>query len=103
MKKLFLSVLLMAGLLNSGVLSASEELAKSKNCLACHAVDKAGVGPAFKQVAAKYAGKADAEAQLAQKVVKGGSGAWGSMAMPPNPGVSEAEAKTLVHWVLGLK
>ncbi|BBL69574.1 c-type cytochrome [Methylogaea oryzae] len=103
MRKLFLSALLMAGLLSSGVSLASEELAKSKNCLGCHAVDKAGIGPGFKQVAAKYAGQAGADAQLAQKIIKGGGGAWGGMAMPPNPSVSEADAKTLVHWILSLK
>lgn len=103
MKKSLVSAFLLIGLLNSGVLLANEALAKSKNCLACHALDKPGVGPAYKKVAEKYAGQKDAEAQLVQKVLKGGAGVWGAMAMPPNPGVSPEEAKTLVQWILGLK
>lgn len=82
---------------------ASEELAKAKNCVMCHSVDKKILGPAFKDVAQKYAGQQGSDAKLAEKVMKGGSGAWGTMAMPPNPQVSEAEAKQLVQWILNLK
>lgn len=82
---------------------ANEALAKSKNCLACHAIATKLVGPAYKDVAAKYAGQKDAEAKLVQKVLKGGSGTWGAMAMPANPQVTEAEAHTLVKWVLAQK
>lgn len=82
---------------------ASPELATKKACMACHAVDKKVVGPAFKDVAKKYAGQKDAEAKLAQKVIKGGGGVWGTMPMPANASVTEAEAKQLVKWVLTLK
>ena len=82
---------------------ANQQLAQQKNCMACHAVDKKVVGPAYKDVAAKYAGQKDAVDKLAQKVLKGGSGAWGAVPMPANPQVSEAEAKTLVQWVLQQK
>jgi cytochrome c len=82
---------------------AQADLAQKKNCMACHAVDKKLVGPAYKDVAAKYAGQKDAVDKLAQKVVKGGSGAWGAVPMPANPQVSEAEAKQLVQWILTLK
>ena len=82
---------------------AQADLANKKNCMACHAVDKKVVGPAFKEVAAKYAGQADALGKLTQKVLKGGSGSWGPVPMPANSQVSEAEAKQLVQWVLGLK
>ncbi|MDD2769826.1 MAG: c-type cytochrome [Methylococcus sp.] len=82
---------------------ASEDLAKAKNCLMCHAVDKKIMGPAFKDVAQKYAGQPGADTKLAEKVMKGGSGSWGAMPMPPNPQVNEEEAKKLVQWVLGLK
>ena len=92
-----------AGLLSASPAFASEALAKSKNCLACLALDKKLVGPAYKEVAAKYAGQADAEAMLVTKVQKGGVGAWGKVPMPPNPQVNDAEAKALVHWVLSLK
>ncbi len=82
---------------------AGGDLAKAKNCLACHAVATKLVGPAYKDVAAKYAGQKDAEAKLVTKVMKGGSGTWGAVPMPANPQVSEAEAKTLVKWVLAQK
>ena len=78
-------------------------LATSKNCLACHAIDKKLVGPAYKEVAAKYAGQKDAADKLALKIQKGGSDVWGPVPMPANPQVSEAEAKKLAAWVLTLK
>jgi cytochrome c len=80
---------------------AQADLAQKKNCMACHAVDKKVLGPAFKEVAAKYAGQADAK--LSAKVVKGGVGAWGNIPMPANPQVSDAEAKQLVAWIMTLK
>lgn len=82
---------------------AQADLAQKKNCMACHAVDKKLVGPSYKDVAAKYAGQKDAVDKLAQKVLKGGSGAWGAVPMPANPQVTEAEAKQLVQWILTLK
>jgi len=82
---------------------AQADLAQKKNCMACHAVDKKLVGPAYKDVAAKYAGQKDAVDKLAQKVVKGGAGVWGAVPMPANPQVSEAEAKQLVQWIMTLK
>ena len=82
---------------------ASADLAQKKNCMACHATDKKLIGPGYKEVAAKYAGQKDAADKLAQKIVKGGSGVWGQVPMPANPQVSEAEAKQLATWLLGLK
>lgn len=82
---------------------ADEALAKSKNCLACHAVDKKLVGPAYKDVAKKYAGDKTAADKLATKIMKGGSGVWGPVPMPANPQVNDAEAKKLAAWVLGMK
>jgi cytochrome c len=82
---------------------ASADLATKKNCMACHAVDKKLVGPAYKQVAEKYAGQKDAVDKLAQKILKGGSGVWGPVPMPPNAQVSEAEAKQLAQWLLTIK
>jgi len=78
-------------------------LATSKNCMACHAVDKKLVGPAYKDVAAKYAGQKDAADKLAAKIMKGGSGVWGPVPMPANTQVNEAEAKKLAAWVLTFK
>lgn len=82
---------------------ASPELARQKICLGCHAVDRKLVGPAFKDVAARYAGQKDAAPKLAEKIVKGGSGAWGAVPMPANPKVSAEEAKQLASWILSLK
>ena len=83
--------------------SASQELAQKKSCLACHAAQQKLVGPAYKDVAAKYAGQADAVAKLAEKIQKGGVGAWGQVPMPANPQVSPDEAKQLATWVLSIK
>jgi cytochrome c len=82
---------------------ANQDLAQKKNCMACHAIDKKLVGPAYKEVAAKYAGQKDAVDKLSAKVVKGGSGVWGQVPMPANPQVNDAEAKQLVQWILTLK
>lgn len=82
---------------------ADEALAKAKNCMACHATDKKLVGPAYKDVAKKYAGNAKAADMLATKIQKGGSGVWGAVPMPANPQVSDADAKKLAAWVLSLK
>jgi len=89
--------------LASGSALANADLAKARNCMACHSVGNKVVGPAFKDVAKKYAGQSDAEDKLVQKVMKGGSGVWGPVPMPANAQVSEAEAHTLVKWVLSLK
>ncbi len=82
---------------------ASQELAQKKNCMACHALDKKLVGPAYKDVAAKYAKDKDAYKKLAEKIQKGGSGVWGPVPMPANVQVSAAEAETLAKWVLTVK
>lgn len=98
-----LLVCLAAGALVSNVAMANADLAKAKNCMACHSVANKVVGPAFKDVAAKYAGQKDAEDKLVQKVIKGSSGVWGAVPMPANAQVSEAEAHTLVKWILSQK
>ena len=82
---------------------ADQALATSKNCMACHAVDKKLVGPSYKDVAAKYAGQKDAVDKLAAKIIKGGSGVWGPIPMPPNAQVSEADAQKLATWVMTQK
>ena len=78
-------------------------LAQKSGCTACHAVDKKIVGPAYKDVAAKYKADKGAAAKLEEKVKKGGSGVWGPVPMPPNTQVSDADIKKLVAWVLSLK
>ena len=100
---LFAIVTLATGVAVSTPAMADLALATAKNCMACHAVANKLVGPSYKDVAAKYAGQADAADKLAVKVMKGGSGVWGVIPMPANPQVSAAEAKTLVAWVLSQK
>ena len=77
-------------------------LATSKGCMACHQVEMKVVGPAYKDVAAKYKGDATALDTLVAKVKAGGKGNWGEIPMPPNPAVSDEDLKTLVTWVLSL-
>ena len=83
--------------------AAQEALAKKHNCLVCHQVDRKVVGPAYKDVAAKYRNDKGAEAKLVEKVEKGGVGVWGQVPMPPNSTVPDADVRALVKWILSLK
>lgn len=106
MKRAVMLSMLLCGLVGSQFALAADnpmDLAKAKNCLSCHAVATKIVGPAYKDVAAKYAGQKDAEDKLVQKVLKGTSGTWGAIPMPANAQVNEAEAHILVKWVLSQK
>ena len=76
------------------------QLLNRNACLGCHAVDKQVVGPAFREIATRYKADASAGVKLAQKIKAGGQGVWGQVPMPPNPGLSDAEVKLLVDWVL---
>jgi cytochrome c len=100
MKKILLALLVISA---APVAFASPELAKARNCMACHAVATKMVGPSFKDIAAKYASDKDAEDKLVVKVQKGSTGAWGPVPMPANPQVNEADAHTLVKWILTQK
>lgn len=82
---------------------ASEELARDKRCLGCHAIADRRVGPAFKDVAKRYAEQPAAAPMLARKIREGGVGNWGPVPMTANGQVSEADAKRLVAWILSLK
>jgi cytochrome c len=79
---------------------ANLDLAKKNACTACHAVDKKLVGPAYQEVAKKYAGQKDAEVSLATSIKAGGSGKWGPVPMPAQAALSDADAKTLAAWIL---
>ena len=103
MKTLILTALSAALLTLSGAATADQALAQKNACMSCHGVDKEIVGPAFNDVAKKYAGDKTAEAKLMAKVKTGGKGAWGEIPMPPNPQVSDADSKKIIAWVLGLK
>ncbi len=103
MKTIILSA---AALLAAAALpaQANEELAKKHMCLTCHVVKGAKtIGPAYADVAKKYAGQKDAEAKLVEKVKKGGQGVWGQVPMPPNAAVSDADLHALVKWILSVK
>ena len=89
-----------AGVLATPVVQADEALLKKHNCVACHQIDKKVVGPAYKDVAKKYKGQKDSAVKLAEKVKKGGQGAWGPVPMPPNPQVPDADIKKMVEFVL---
>ncbi|UXY14548.1 c-type cytochrome [Chitiniphilus purpureus] len=98
---LMLCVLLACGLSVSGASAADPaRIAAGRACMACHAADRALVGPAFKQIAARYQGDPGAPARLARKIRNGGSGAWGRVPMPPSARVTPAEAEQLARWVL---
>jgi cytochrome c len=99
MRRGFVLSVLSLGLIASA--HASMDLANKNACTACHAVNKKMVGPAYQDVAKKYAGQKDAEAMLAKSIKAGGSGKWGPVPMPAQPGLSDADALTLAKWVLG--
>lgn len=104
MKSTIVSMVTVAGLLVAGSALAADmpAAAKKNNCVACHAIDKKLVGPAWADVAKKYKGDAGAAAHLDGVITKGGKGVWGPMPMPPNPKVTAEERKELIDFVLGL-
>ncbi len=102
MKKSVLAIAALGTALAGGNAFANMELAQKSGCTSCHAVDKKIVGPSYKDVAAKYKGNKDAEALLAEKVKKGGSGTFGPVPMPPNAAVKDDDVKTLVKWILAM-
>lgn len=98
--KVIATALIAAGVMFSAPAMADMALAKKSNCMSCHQVDKKLVGPAYQDVAKKYAGQADAVAKLTEKVKKGGKGVWGQIPMPPNAAVKDADIEKLVKWIL---
>ena len=104
MKAVYIAIMAAAGIVMTGQAQADAgaDLAKAKNCMSCHAIDKKLVGPAYKDVAAKYKGDAKAPAMLAEKIMAGGKGVWGQVPMPPN-NVTPEEASKLAAWVLAQK
>ena len=84
----------------SGPAFANKALAEKHGCLGCHAAATKLVGPAYREVAAKYTGDANASAVLEQSIRNGGAGKWGEMPMPPQKQVSEADAKKIARWIL---
>ncbi len=108
MKARLMGVVAAAGMLVAGSALAADEtaLAQKSGCMACHQVAAKVVGPAYKDVAKKYAGDAGALDKLTKKVIAGGTGVWGQVPMPPkggNAAVADADVKKIVAWVLSLK
>jgi len=95
------AVALLAGLYGSA--QANEALARKNDCFGCHSVANKLVGPAYKDVAAKYAGQDDALEQLQNSIRNGSTGKWGELPMPAHPKLSAADLKKLAAWVLSLK
>lgn len=103
MKQFVIAMLMLAcaASANAAVDAAkAQEIANKNACMGCHQVDKKLVGPAYKDVAAKYKGDKNALATLTKKVKSGGAGVWGPVPMPANAGLSDADLKTVVEWVL---
>jgi cytochrome c len=96
-------VALVLGVLSAFPVVASDELAKKHACFACHTVDKKMVGPSYQDVAAKYRNDKTAPAKLADKVKNGSQGVWGTVPMPPNTTVPDADINALVKWILSQK
>ena len=99
-------ILLVASLLAASPVLAEdgEALAKKNNCMMCHSMEGKAAGPSFQNVTAKYKADKNAQAVLEKKVRSGGSGAWGSIPMPPTPkSVSDSDIKSMVQWILALK
>jgi cytochrome c len=104
MKKTTVLLLAVATTVSTVALAdAGEDRLKKDGCLACHAIDKKIIGPAYKDIAQKYSADATAAAKLQEKVKKGGSGVWGQIPMPPNTAVSDADIKADVAYILSLK
>jgi cytochrome c len=98
LRRLVYAVITVASLAGSTPAFASKDLAIRSVCMGCHQVDRKVVGPAFRDIAARYA-PAD-EAKLVEKVVRGGGGVWGIVPMPPQAALKPEDARTLVRWIL---
>lgn len=88
---------------STSAMPAGEKLAHGSDCFSCHAINHKVVGPAFTQVADKFAGKPNAETTLVNAIRKGHVGTWGKVAMPAHPQLSDADTKKIVAWILAMK
>lgn len=95
-----LAVLAAAGLSGAASAAAPTDALTRNTCSACHGVDNKIVGPAFAEVAKKYAGQADAKDALKARIKAGGSGNWGPVPMPPQPNIADADLQQIVDWLV---
>jgi cytochrome c len=100
MKSVIASMIITTSLLIAGSAFADEALLKKSNCMTCHKMEGKSVGPGFVEIANKYKGDAGAAANLEAKIVKGGAGVWGTMAMPPMANLKPADVKTMTAYIL---
>lgn len=80
--------------------AAVQQILTKNACLACHSVENKMIGPAYRDVAEKYADDADAAETISAHIKEGSSGIWGPIPMPPNPGISDDDLAKVVEWVL---
>ncbi|WP_408601082.1 c-type cytochrome [Paraburkholderia heleia] len=83
--------------------SAGLALAQQQNCMSCHSVTRNFMGPALRDIGAKYAGKPDAQTYLTHKILEGSTDVWGTVPMPANTQLNPAQAAQLANWILTLK
>jgi cytochrome c len=85
----------------SATAASPADLLKANACTACHATSSRLIGPAFQDVAARYAGRADAVDYLAGRIRSGGQGVWGSIPMPGQAQLPDADARAIAAWLVG--
>ncbi|MDO5652590.1 MAG: c-type cytochrome [Brachymonas sp.] len=103
MRRFLITVSAVCALAGTGTLAHAADalaIARANNCMTCHGVDqKKMMGPSFKEMSQRYKGK-PVEAELAEKIRKGGSGEWGPVAMPAQPQLSAADARAIAKWIV---
>jgi len=102
MKAIWLTIPAVAALLIAGTASADLALAKKSGCMACHAIDKKVVGPAWNEIGAKYSAEADGKATVLASIQKGSRGKWGKVPMPPQGRLSAENAEKLAAYIMTL-
>ncbi len=97
------ATLMLVGQAHANDPKAVEAMMQKNGCFACHSVEQKIIGPAYRDVAKRYAGQADAPAKLVAKVKNGGGGVWGQMGMPPHPNLKDDDIRAMIGWVLDHK
>lgn len=82
--------------------SKGQSLVLASDCQSCHSEDRVSVGPSYKEISKRYSKNSEAVDILSEKIIKGGSGVWGEVAMPAHPSLKEEDAKEIVKWILSL-
>jgi cytochrome c len=101
--RILVSMLVLSVTLTAQQPPAGEKLVNENDCSSCHTPDRKSVGPSYAAIAKRYAGQADAISKLTARVRQGGSGNWGDVAMTSHPGLTDAQAKQMLTWILSVK